>query len=83
MSAVERAKDIAIQRAIDAGDEAQGISPADLYEALDAEFQENEIFPKTDYVEDWLKLIDYEPENVINVRPIRDDERRAPMESVV
>ena len=83
MSAVERAKDIAIQRAIDTGDDAQGINAADLYEAIEAEFRENEIFPKTDYIEDWLKLIDYEPENVINIQPIRDDDRRAPMESVV
>ena len=83
MSAVERAKDIAIQRAIDTGDDAQGINAADLYEAIEAEFRENEIFPKTDYIEDWLKLIDYDPENVINIQPIRDDDRQAPMESVV
>ncbi|MFB6285552.1 MAG: AAA family ATPase [Candidatus Bipolaricaulia bacterium] len=83
MSAVERAKDLAIQRAIDMDSDEQGVSPADLYEAIGAEFRENEIFPKTDYIEDWLKLIDYEPENVINVQPIRDDDRRAPLESVV
>jgi len=83
MSAVERAKDLAIQRAIDLDSDEQGVSPADLYEAIGAEFRENEIFPKTDDIEDWLKLIDYEPENVINVQPIRDDDRRAPLESVV
>ncbi len=35
------------------------------------EFKENEIFPKTDVQEDWLKLLDYEPENVASVKPIR------------
>ena len=35
------------------------------------EFKENEIFPKGDSIEDWLKLLDYEPENVATIKPIR------------
>ena len=34
------------------------------------EFKENEIFPKTDNIEDWLKLLDYEPDNVVRLNPI-------------
>ena len=43
--------------------------------AIATEFKENEIFPKTDTLEDWLKLIDYEPENVVTVKPIRANNR--------
>ena len=35
------------------------------------EFSENDIFPPNDIVEDWLMLIDYDPENVVKVSPIR------------
>lgn len=73
MSVVERAKDDAIRRAIDTGDENVGISMGDLESAVRTEFKENEIFPKSDTQEDWLKLLDYEPENVVNVQPIRAD----------
>ena len=40
--------------------------------AIRVEYKENEIFPKTDTQEDWLKLLDYEPENVVNLKPIRN-----------
>ena len=50
---------------------------------LKQNLMENEIFPKTDYLEDWLKLIDFDPEDVMEVRPVRLDERKAPMESIV
>ncbi|OGF53991.1 MAG: peptidase [Candidatus Fraserbacteria bacterium RBG_16_55_9] len=83
MSAVERAKDFAIQRCIGRKNAQEGIGPQDLQEAIRAEYSENEIFPKTDYLEDWLKLIDYESEDVMEVRPIRGGSRRFPTESVV
>lgn len=83
MSAVERAKDFAIQRCIGRKSAQEGINPQDLEEAIHAEYHENEIFPKTDYLEDWLKLIDYESEDVMEVRPIREGDRRFPTESVV
>jgi proteasome-associated ATPase len=83
MSAVERAKDFAIQRCISTKNSQEGIHLQDLQEALHAEFRENEIFPKTDYLEDWLKLIDYESEDVMEVRPIREGDRPFPTESVV
>ena len=83
MSAVERAKDFAINRIIETGDDKDGVGLDDIFDAVEAEFMENEIFPKTDYLEDWLKLIDFDPEDVMEVRPVRLDERKAPMESIV
>ncbi len=73
MSAVERAKDFAIRRCIEKGSEREGISREDLDEAIRLEYRENEIFPKSDTQEDWLKLLDYDPENVAAVRPIRPE----------
>jgi proteasome-associated ATPase len=69
-SIVERAKGIAIKRAIASG-KPEGISEEDLKLSLDAEYLENDIFPPTDITEDWLKLIDYDSENVVRVAPIR------------
>jgi proteasome-associated ATPase len=74
MSVVERAKDYAIRRAIETGDEDTGLTADDMDRAVKTEFKENEIFPKSDTQEDWLKLLDYEPENVVTVRPIRPEE---------
>ncbi|MBW3623348.1 MAG: AAA family ATPase [Armatimonadetes bacterium] len=71
-SIVERAKDLAIRRAIEEGKDA-GLRIEDLQESVRMEYKENEIFPKTDIQEDWLKLLDYEPENVASVKPIRPD----------
>ena len=34
------------------------------------EYRENEVFPPSDSVEDWLKLLDYEPENVVKVTSV-------------
>jgi proteasome-associated ATPase len=67
---VQRAKESAIKRAIaeNAIHEA-GVSEADLLEAVRAEYGENEVFPPSDSVEDWLKLLDYDPENVVRVQP--------------
>jgi proteasome-associated ATPase len=76
-SIVERAKAMAIKRAI-ATNQEEGIREMDLQLAFDAEYEENDIFPTTDITEDWLKLIDYDPENVVKispVKPIRDSAR--------
>jgi proteasome-associated ATPase len=69
-SVVERAKSTAIKRAI-ATKRDEGISEADLQAAFTAEFSENTIFPPADITEDWFKLIDYDPENVVKIAPIR------------
>lgn len=70
-SLVERAKDFAIKRAIDKRNPEEGITQADLNRAVAMEYKENEIFPKSDAVEDWLMLLDQAPENVVDVKPIR------------
>ncbi len=78
-SIVERAKGIAIKRAI-ATQQEEGIREKDLELSFIAEFTENDIFPPTDITEDWLKLIDYDPENVVKIAPVRPlaQEKRAP-----
>lgn len=69
-SIVERAKGLAIKRAI-ATTQEEGISASDLSLSLNAEYSENDIFPPTDITEDWLKLIDYDAENVVRIAPVR------------
>jgi len=69
-SIVERAKAMAIKRAI-ATQQEEGIREMDLQLAFEAEYIENDIFPTTDITEDWLKLIDYDPENVVKIAPVK------------
>mgnify|MGYP002153778164 CR=1 FL=1 len=76
-AAVERAKDFAIKRAIASGSDEEGVNPEDLEEAIRLEYRENEIFPKSDAREDWLKLLDFDPENVVEVHPVRSVGARA------
>jgi proteasome-associated ATPase len=71
-SIVERAKGMAIKRSI-ATQIDQGISETDLQQSFVAEFNENDIFPPTDITEDWFKLIDFDPENVVKISPVRRD----------
>lgn len=72
-SIVDRSKDIAIRRAIAEPSADHGINEEDLHQAIEAEYSENEIFPKSDDAQDWLKLLDFEPESVASVKPIRPD----------
>jgi len=83
-SIVERAKAMAIKRAISTGF-AEGISENDLRLAFNAEYSENDIFPASDVTEDWLKLIDYEPENVVKIAPVRplDGDARSSSSGVI
>jgi proteasome-associated ATPase len=69
-SIVERAKEMAIKRSIESKRD-EGISEADLLHSLELEYGENDIFPPSDVTEDWLMLLDYDPENVVKVSPIR------------
>lgn len=83
-SIVERAKAMAIKRAIATGQE-EGISEADLQVAFNAEYLENEILPATDITEDWLKLIDYDPDNVVRISPVKafDRGKNKPVSGVI
>ncbi|MGD0410341.1 MAG: AAA family ATPase [Verrucomicrobiota bacterium] len=67
---VERAKSLAIKRAIETKTDG-ALSRDDLLLALQKEYAENDLFPPTDITEDWLKLTDFDPDNVIKLGPIR------------
>ncbi|HWH72033.1 MAG TPA: AAA family ATPase [Candidatus Sulfotelmatobacter sp.] len=67
---VERAKELAIKRSIEARAESP-ITFEDLFIALTKEYQENELFPPSDITEDWLKLTDFDPGNVVRLGPYR------------
>jgi proteasome-associated ATPase len=67
---VERAKSLAIKRAIETKQETH-LTREDLLAALRREYQENDLFPSTDITEDWLKLTDFDPDNVIKLGPVR------------
>jgi proteasome-associated ATPase len=67
---VERAKGIAIKRSIDTHLDTS-LTREDLLTALQQEYAENDLFPATDITEDWLKLTDFDPDNVIKLGPVR------------
>jgi len=67
---VERAKSLAIKRAIQTKADT-AITRADLLAALEREYAENDLFPTNDLTEDWLKLTDFDPDNVARLGPIR------------
>lgn len=67
---VERAKSLAIKRSIETQKETM-LTRDDLAQALQMEYAENDLFPTTDVTEDWMKLTDFDPDNVIRLGPIR------------
>src|SRR5687768_4062129 len=67
---VERAKGLAIKRSVDSHEETF-LTREDLLKALQQEYAENDLFPTTDITEDWLKLTDFDPDNVIKLGPVR------------
>ena len=71
---VERAKELAIKRSIEQKKESP-LTKQDLLEALEKEYRENDLFPPSDITEDWLKLTDFEPGNVVRLSPYRLNDR--------
>jgi proteasome-associated ATPase len=67
---VERAKERAIKRSIELKSESP-LRAQDLLEALEKEYHESELFPPSDITEDWLKLTDFDPSNVVRLSPYR------------
>ena len=59
-----------IKRTI-ASPEPTGLGIKDFLEALNVEYKQNDIFPPNDITEDWLKLVDYDPENVVKLSPVK------------
>ncbi|MFO0732728.1 MAG: AAA family ATPase [Nitrospiraceae bacterium] len=72
-SIVQRAKERAVERAIEQGAEAadNGLRLADLLDAVDQEYREGEMLPPDDAAEEWLKLLDHHPEQVVGVSSFR------------
>jgi len=67
---VERAKSLAIKRTIETN-MPTFLTREDLLHALESEYAENDLFPATDLTEDWLKLTDFDPDNVVRMGPVR------------
>lgn len=67
---VERAKSFAIKRSIETSQETM-LTRDDLLNALHKEYEENDLFPASDLTEDWMKLTDFDPDNVIRLGPVR------------
>ena len=90
-SVVERAKAMAIKRAIahagkdDSLEFPEGITEQDLQASFNAEYVENDIFPPSDITEDWLKLVDYDSDNVVKIAPFRplNADRTSPIGGVI
>lgn len=69
-SIVGRAKDLAIRRAIGTGIPGE-LLREDLLNALRLEHEGNELFPTSDLTEDWMKLTDLDPEQVVRLGAVR------------
>jgi proteasome-associated ATPase len=69
-SIVQRAKEKAIDRTIQSGS-ATGLSEQDVFDAVTEEFREGEVLPPDDAAEEWLKLLDHHPEQVIGISSFR------------
>jgi len=71
-SVVQRAKEQAIDRMIAAGGTEQGgMTLDDLVNSVHAEFREGEMLPPDDAAEEWLKLLDHHPEQVVGISSFR------------
>lgn len=69
-SIVQRAKEKAIDRTIQAGKPA-GLAAKDLLDSVSEEFREGEMLPPDDAAEEWLKLLDHHPEQVVGIASFR------------
>jgi len=71
-SIVQRAKEQAIDRMIAAGGAEQGgMTLDDLANSVHSEFREGEMLPPDDASEEWLKLLDHHPEQVVGISSFR------------
>ncbi|MBA5875005.1 MAG: AAA family ATPase [Nitrospira sp. CR1.2] len=72
-SIVQRAKEKAIERAVaeTGAPSGDGIRTQDLLDAVQEEYREGEMLPPDDAAEEWLKLLDHHPEQVVGVSSFR------------
>jgi len=69
-SIVQRAKEKAIERVIQSG-QPSGLLAKDLLDAVSEEFREGDMLPPDDAAEEWLKLLDHHPEQVVGISSFR------------
>jgi proteasome-associated ATPase len=69
-SIVQRAKEKAVDRTIQSGEPA-GLVAKDLLDAVSEEFREGDMLPPDDAAEEWLKLLDHHPEQVVGISSFR------------
>jgi proteasome-associated ATPase len=69
-SIVQRAKERAIDRTVQSG-QPSGLQPKDFLDSVSAEFREGDMLPPDDAAEEWLKLLDHHPEQVVGVSSFR------------
>ncbi len=71
-SIVQRAKERAIERTLRSADGGVGgLTEEDVLTAVRAEFREGEVLPPDDSAEEWLKLLDHHPEQVVGISSYR------------
>lgn len=73
-SIVQRAKERAIERTVRSPEDRrrqQGLMCEDVLHSVEAEFSEGELLPPDDTAEEWLKLLDHHPEQVVGVSSMR------------
>ena len=68
---VQRAKEKAIDRSLNDLSSIAGISDTDLLASIDEEYREGEVLPPDDAAEEWLKLLDHHPEQVVGISSFR------------
>ena len=68
-SIVQRAKEQAIERTIQGT--GAGLTMDDLLTSTQDEYREGEILPPDDSAEEWLKLLDHHPDQVIGISSLR------------
>lgn len=68
---VQRAKEQAIERVIGTSGSDAGLTEDDLLTSINAEFREGEMLPPDDAAEEWLKLLDHHPEQVVGISSFR------------
>ncbi len=68
---VQRAKEKAVDRSLNGQSSNAGISETDLLTAIDDEYREGEVLPPDDAAEEWLKLLDHRPDQVVGISSFR------------
>ena len=76
-SIVQRAKEKAIERVVAQSGTLSddGLRAQDLLDAVHEEYREGEMLPPDDAAEEWLKLLDHHPEQVVGVSSFRRGRR--------